>query len=308
MGTIPHSTKVAPSILVSGATGTIGSEVLRLLTFKGTRPRAFVRDVSGAQLQLGKHVDIVKGDFDQPRTVAAALTGIDALFLLTPQDRRQVEWEQGIIDAAVMSGVRRVVKLSVFRADVSSRLQIARQHREAEAALERSGLDYTILRPVFFMQNLLAMVRGGVLPSASGDGRLAMVDGRDVAAVAARTLTSAGHVGKTYTLTGPEAVSFDDVAAVMSQKTGAAIAHLRVPANAVRSALEGAGVATWFAEDMANLHGMLAAGYEDLTTDTVRAVTGQQPRTLAQFVATSLPSSGRRRVVSVDRESASRWR
>jgi len=270
-------------ILVTGATGTIGSEVFRRLVAAGERPRALVRDPRIACARLGDAVEHVVGDLDRPETLKAALAGVDRVFLLTRQTSRQAQQERNVIDAAVRSSVRQLVKLSVFRADERSPLRIARQHRQAERALERSGLTYTIVRPVFLMQNLLGMVRGGAIPTAAGDGRLAMVDARDVAAVAVAALTSRGSHGKTHTLTGPEAVSFDEVAEILSRQTGTPIRHVRVCPDAVRNALERSGIEGWFAEDMANLHGMLAAGYEHLVTDDVRTVTGTAPCTLAEF-------------------------
>ena len=270
-------------VLVTGATGTIGSEVFRRLAAAGERPRALVRDPQIARARLGNAVEHVVGDLDRPETLEAALAGVDRVFLLTRQTSRQPQQERNVIDAAARSGVRQLVKLSVFRADERSPLRIARQHRQAERALERSGLTYTIVRPVFLMQNLLGMVRGGAIHTAAADGRLAMVDARDAAAVAVAALTSRGCDGKTHTLTGPEAVSFDEVAEILSRQTGMPIRHVRVAPDAVRTALERTGMDGWFAEDMAKLHGMLGAGYEHLVTDDVRTVTGTAPCTLAEF-------------------------
>lgn len=270
-------------ILVTGATGTIGTEVFRRLAAAGERPRAFVRDPHMARAQLGDPVEHVAGDLDRPRTVEAALAGVDRVFLLTRQSTRQPDQERNVIDAAVRSGARHLVKLSVFRADERSPLQIARQHRETERALEQSGLAYTIVRPVFLMQNLIGMVREGAIHTAAGDGRVAMVDARDVAAATVDALTSRRYDGKTYTLTGPQPLSFDEAAEILSQQTGTRIRHVRVAPDDVRNALERSGVEAWFAEDMANLHSMLAAGYEDLVTDDVRTVTGTSPSTLDEF-------------------------
>jgi uncharacterized protein YbjT (DUF2867 family) len=271
-------------ILVTGATGTVGSEVVRRLLAAGVRPRAFVRDPDKARRRLGGQVDHVVGDLDRPETIEAALAGVERVFLLTTQSSRQPDWERGVIEAAARAGVAHAVKLSVFRADEASPLRIARQHGQVERALERSGLASTIVRPVFFMQNLLAMVRDGAIYTAAGDGRVAMVDARDVAAVTVAALTGAGHEGKTYTLTGPEALRFDDVASRLSKQSGRQIRHVRVSQEQVCAALQAAGVAAWFAGDMAKLHGMLAAGYEDVVTNDVRAVTGSPPHTLDQFL------------------------
>jgi uncharacterized protein YbjT (DUF2867 family) len=271
-------------ILVTGATGRVGSEVVRQLLAAGERPRTFTRDPDKARQRLGEQVDHVAGDLDRPETIEAALDGVDRVFLLTTQSNRQPEWESAVIRTAAHAGVAHLVKLSVFRADRRSSLQIARQHGQVEEALEASGLAFTVVRPVFFMQNLLAMVRNGAIRTAAGDGRVAMVDLRDVAAVAVATLTGRGHEGETYTLTGPEALSFDDVASRLSQLLGRQIRHLRVSPDEVSAALQSSGVPAWFADDMARLHGMLAGGYEEAVSDDVRALTGRPPRTLAQFV------------------------
>jgi uncharacterized protein YbjT (DUF2867 family) len=270
-------------ILVIGATGTVGSEVVRQLVATGERPRALVRDPATARQRLGDQVEHVVGDLDRPETIAAALAGVDRVFLLTTQSSRQPEWERAVIGAAARTGVGQLVKLSVFRANEQSPLQVARQHGQAERVLAQSGLAATILRPVFFMQNLLAMVHDGAIATAAGDGRVAMVDARDIAAVAVATLTGGGHAGKTYILTGPQALSFYQVASVLSRQTGRPLRHVRVPPDKVRVALQGRGVAAWYADDMAKLHSMLAVGYEEVVTDDIHRVTGRPPRTLAQF-------------------------
>lgn len=270
-------------ILVIGATGTVGSEVVRQLVATGERPRALVRDPATARQRLGDQVEHVVGDLDRPETIAAALAGVDRVFLLTTQSSRQPEWERAVIGAAARAGVGQLVKLSVFRANEQSPLQVARQHGQAERVLAQSGLAATILRPVFFMQNLLAMVHDGAIATAAGDGRVAMVDARDIAAVAVATLTGGGHAGKTYTLTGPQALSFYQVASILSRQTGRPLRHVRVPPDKVRVALQGRGVAAWYADDMAKLHSMLAVGYEEVVTDDIHRVTGRPPRTLAQF-------------------------
>ena len=270
-------------ILVTGATGRVGGEVVRQLAGRDEPPRALVRDRQRARQRLGEGVDLAVADLDRPETLEPTLAGVDRIFLLTTQSTRQVAQERSLIRAAVRAGVGHVVKLSVFRADMASPLQVARQHGEAERALAEAGLSHTIIRPPFFMQNLLGMVRDGAIFTAAQDGRVAMVDVRDIAAVAVAALTSPGHEGETYTPTGPEAVTFDDVAAIVSEQTGVPLRHVRVPPDRVRAALEAAGVRPWFAADMANLHTMLAAGYEDVVTADVRTAAGRPPRALAQF-------------------------
>ena len=270
-------------ILVTGATGTVGSEVVRQLVASGERPRAFVRDPRTAREMLGPGVEYVAGDLDRPETLPVALTGVDRVFLLTRQSSRQFDQERAVVDAAVVAGVRHVVKLSVFRADDRSELQIARQHAAMERYAEQSGIPCTFVRPLFFMQNLAGQALNGAIHSATGTGRVAMVDARDVASVVVHALTGSGCERKTHTLTGPQALSFDEVAETLSTRLGTHIPHVRVTPDAVRDATLRAGVEAWFAEDMARLHTMLAAGYEDVVTDDVAVATGTAPRSLAEF-------------------------
>ena len=158
---------VGPTLVI-GATGMVGRQVVRQLSAAGHRPRALVRDPSQTRQWLGDHAESLAGTLDRPETVEASLTGIDRVFLLTRQSSRQLEQECAVIRAAARGQVRHVVKLSVFRADEHSSLQSARQHRQTERALEQSGLAYTILRPVFFMQNLFG---SATLPPAKRGGR-----------------------------------------------------------------------------------------------------------------------------------------
>jgi uncharacterized protein YbjT (DUF2867 family) len=270
-------------ILVIGATGTVGSEVVRQLLASGERPRVFVRDPATARGLLGPGVDCVAGDLDRAETLPVALTGADQVFLLTRQTSRQPDQERAVVDAAVAAGVCHLVKLSVFRADDRSELQIARQHAAMEQYVEQSGIPCTFVRPLFFMQNLAGQALNGAIHSAAGDGRVAMVDARDVASVVAHALTSSGHEGQTYLLTGPQALTFDEAAETLSARLGTQIPHVRVSPDAVRDAMLRAGMEAWFAEDMARLHTMLAAGYEDVVSDDIAALTGTAPRTLAEF-------------------------
>jgi len=279
-------------ILVTGATGTVGREVTGQLVATGERPRVLVRNRETARRLLGERVEYVTGDLDRSETLAAALAGVDRVFLVTRQSSRQLDQELGVIRAASRADVGSLVKLSVFRADERSPLQIARQHAQAERALEQSGLAHTILRPVFFMQNLIGMLRDDAFYTGAGDGRVAMIDARDIAAVAVAALTHPGQHGRTYTLTGPETLRFDDVASILARYTGRPVRHVRVPPEAVSAGLRQRGMQAWFADDMAQLHGMLADGYEDVVTDHVRAVTHRSPGSFARFTRDSVGAFG----------------
>jgi uncharacterized protein YbjT (DUF2867 family) len=192
-------------ILVTGATGNVGSQVVEQLSSTGAPVRAFVRDPEKAANVWETSVEIAEGDFQRPETLAAALEGVDRLFLLMGTAENQVELENDVIDAAVRAGVRRVVKLSIYGAEIGSPVPFRDWHGRIEARLEGAGLAYTHLRPTFFMQNAAYMLApDGVFYVPSGAGRIGWVDVRDVAAVAVRALTEDGHEGKAYDITGPE--------------------------------------------------------------------------------------------------------
>jgi uncharacterized protein YbjT (DUF2867 family) len=141
-----------------------------------------------------------------------------------------------------------------------------------------------VLRPVFFMQNLFAMVRGGAIATAAGDGRVAMIDARDIATAVVAALITEPALGRVYTLTGPEAVSFDQVAEVVYRQTGQPVCHIRVRGETVTERLRTLGTEPWFAADMGLLHGMLADGYEDVVTSDLLSLTGLAAIPFERFV------------------------
>jgi uncharacterized protein YbjT (DUF2867 family) len=278
------STQGIQVVLVTGATGTVGSEVVRQLAAAGQQPRALVRNLEAARQRLGDQADLAAGDLDQPETLYRALDGAGRVFLLTIPGERQLAQERAVIEAARRAGVHQVVRLSRAGADERSPLHVARFHGQAERQLQSSGLAATILRPPMFMQNLLFMVRGGAIASAIGDGKVAMVDARDVAAAAVAALTTGGHAGKTYVVTGPRAVSLADAAGLLSRQLGRVIRCERLAPSDVRDGFLAMGADPWLADDAATLDSLLASGHDEPVADDIRNLTGRPPRTLEAFV------------------------
>ncbi|MFG1658124.1 SDR family oxidoreductase [Micromonospora chersina] len=273
------------TILVTGATGRVGSELVRLLAASGVRPRALVRDIERAREKLGDAADLVAGDLNRPADLDAALAGVERLFVLTATSRGQLTQERNAIDAAVRAGVRHVVKLSVLDAGRESPLRHGVWQGDANALLVNSAVDHTVLQLAFFMQNLFGMVAGGAIRSSAGDGRVAMVDARDVAATAVAVLTDCPDWARneTLVLSGPEALSFDDTAKVLAEATGVPVRHLPVPREQVAAMLRQFGAEEWYAEDVAVFNDLIAAGRVQAVTDTVRRLTGAEPRSLGDF-------------------------
>jgi uncharacterized protein YbjT (DUF2867 family) len=178
-------------ILVTGGTGGIGSELLRLLSQAGVGARALTRNPYKAQKLSG--ITWIPGDLARPETLTTAFDGAKSLFLLTSYYEDMVELQHNAITAARAAGVTHVVKVSAFAASDHSKAPIGRWHYQVEKELQASGMGWTILRPHHFMQNLLAQAeyirKDGVVYSASGDGKIPYIDLRDIAAVAFVTLT-----------------------------------------------------------------------------------------------------------------------
>jgi uncharacterized protein YbjT (DUF2867 family) len=183
--------------------------------------------------------------------------------------------------------VRHVVKFSAFGASADAPGGFAKWHGEAEAELRASGLDYTMLRPNFFMQNLLGQAQTiaaeGRIYQPVGGARASFVDTRDVAAVAARVLTEDGHEGRSYDITGPEALSYYDVAERLSAAAGREITYVPVSPEDFRRGALAAGLPEWLVEALGLLNETLASGRASAVTDVVREVGKTEPRTFEQF-------------------------
>jgi len=275
-------------ILVTGATGNNGSAAVARLAALGAPVRALARDAARAAGRLPAGVEVVEGDLAEAETLARALDGCDHLYLILPVHERALEYVGRAVDAARAAGVQHVVRLSAAGADPEAPLTLLRQHGSADRLLTDSGLGWTILRPGSFFQNLL--MSAGFIRDAGEfylpmrDARLAMIDTRDVADVAARTLTAPGHMGKSYHLTGPEAVSYQQVAEHLSELLGRPIHYVDVPPQAFLEGMLDSGVPRWDAEAISELFALVAgSGVQDVS-DVVENVLGRPPRGLDRFL------------------------
>jgi uncharacterized protein YbjT (DUF2867 family) len=274
-------------ILVTGATGTIGSALVGLLRARGQRVRALVRDPERAGTLADQGAEIAVGDFADRASLRAAADGVDVVFLLCGNVPDQVDYECAMIDEAVRAGVRRIVKQSARGAAIGDRVAYWRRHAVIEQHLQASGVPSVVLQPSFLMTNLLAAVdhvrTQGMLFAPAGDARIAMVDPVDVAAVAAEALTSEGHEGNTYVLTGPEAISYTRVAEDLSAAIGRPVGYADVPPEAAQAALLEAGLPSFAAEQVVRVFDALRRGVQATTTDTVPVVSGRPAGSFAAF-------------------------
>lgn len=274
-------------IVVTGATGNAGAEVVRALTARGGRVRAFVRDPGRARARLGENIELAVGDFADPPSVRAALEGADALLLSCADDPRRVGWETAAIDAAVAAGVRRIVKLSAMAAEPGSAVAFWDWHGQVERHLRASGAGWVILRASWYMSNVLAgasrVAAEGRLYAPAGAARIAMIDPRDVGAAAAAVLSSAGHEGQTYLLTGPRAITYGEVAAGLSAATASRVEFVDVPAGSAYQAMINDGMPGFVAEQIVAMFAGLRQGAAAQVSPAVETLTGSAPRDFACF-------------------------
>src|SRR5215208_3254781 len=275
-------------ILVTGATGHVGSALLERLTATEVEVRALVHDESKVQSLRDRGVEIVLGDFLKPETLGPALEGVSTVFLLTPIHPEQVPQASNVIQAAKESGNDpRIVRLSVQQASHEAPARNSRQHAQIEYQLISSGLSYTILRPQSFMQNTLMAARTvaseGRIYQPFKDGKLGMIDVRDIGEVAVKVLTEEGHEGKVYTLTGPAAISFYEVAEALSEILGKEVRYVNISLEDAKRAMLNMGLSEWRAEVLVEYAKAHSEGYSNFTSEDVEQLTGHRATSYKEF-------------------------
>jgi uncharacterized protein YbjT (DUF2867 family) len=275
-------------ILVTGATGLNGSALLRLLSAKGIATRALVRNRARAEaIAALPGVEIVEGDMARPETLGAALRDVDRAMLISSSDPVMLEVQSGFIDAARAAGVKHVVKLSGIMPDLTSPFRFARMHGEIERRLEASGMAFTHLRagefmPAYFRQVPSIVARGAMfLPME--DARIASIDVGDIAEIAALALTGSGHEGKTYPLTGPEALTMAEVAEKLSAATGKTIRYVNVAPEEAKKAQLAAGMPPYLADALVELFAERRKGKEAQVSAMAQTLLGRRPTSFDEF-------------------------
>ncbi len=276
-------------IVVTGATGNVGSILIPKLIAMGATVRALVRDESKAQGLRDQGVEVVSGDLDKPETLEAAFSGVDKVFLITAPNPNQVTQARNAIAAAKRAGSPHIVRLSAgaFNTTAHSPSRVTRPHAEIDAELKASGLPYTLLKPHNFMQNTLMLAQtvasDGAVYIPMKQGKLGMIDVRDIVDVAAKVLAEDGHEGKTYALTGPASISYHDVAAGLSKALGKEVKYVDVPLEAAREAMVGMGLPDWIVGALTEYNNAFSEGSGDFTTNDFEEITGHPARSYETF-------------------------
>ena len=290
---------MAETILVTGATGTVGSEVVKqLVSAKAQRKediivKAAARSANDDTFRdLG--VQVVQLDYNKPDSLSAALRGVDKLFVLTPFQSNMVDLTSNLVNEAKNVGVKYIVKQSVLGADAEPAITPSRLHRQAEKVIEESGIPFTFLRPNFFMQNFVTFYSHfiktqGAFYVPAGDAKASFVDVRDIAAVAVRSLSGSSkngesnHTRKAYDITGSEALSYGQAAEVLSKEIGKQVNYVNISDEDARKGMKDMGVDDWTINSMIELFGITRAGYLSEISPAVERVTGNKPTAFSQF-------------------------
>jgi uncharacterized protein YbjT (DUF2867 family) len=261
------------TVLVTGATGNVGSEVVRALLRRRLPVRAFVRDPERAP----EGAEVAVGDFTDPASIRRALAGVSRVFLSSANGHDQVAHEAAVIDACAAMGVGLIVKVSALGADPASPLPGAAWNGRSEAHLRASGVPAVVLAAGFFMTNVLAAVQDGRLLAPAGAGRVAMIDPRDIGEVGAAVLSAGDHAGRTYRLTGPAAITYREAAAALG------LDYVDLPVAAAREGLVAAGLPEWLVRQLDGVFTLVRLGALEEVTDSVRVLSGRDARTFAEF-------------------------
>jgi uncharacterized protein YbjT (DUF2867 family) len=277
-------------LLVTGATGNVGKAVIQALADRGISVRALVRDPTRLPIDRPANLDVMTGDLADEESLTRALHGVESAFLASSFNPRMVELQSRFIGAAKAAGVKRLVQLSGVGAD--ARMCCARTLRwlgQIETIAKSSGLAVTHLRPTFYMQNLLAfaptIATQGVIAGPFRSTKWTWVDARDVGAVAAVALAEDRHAGQTYTITGSESLTYQEVADRLGRALHRPIKYLDVTANETRGRLQAAGESPVMIEAKLELWDACASNLVNVApTTVVKDLTGQEPRSIEQFV------------------------
>lgn len=266
-------------ILVTGATGNVGSKLVLQLLDAGAKVRVLVRDPKKVA-HLDDRVERATGDLDIPESLSAAMAGVERVFLVVFSDQQHKD----ALEAAKRAGVKHVVELSTFEASFDKARGTGLHHHGWDAELRASGLGWTVLQPGMFMSNTILwfaeqIKRQGAVHFPGGEGKVAPIDPRDIAAVAAAALTGTGHQGKNYPLTGPELLSMGDMTRIVGEALGKPLRYVDMPGSAFAEKMHERGTPPGVVDMIMETLSEIRTGELTYRTDTVEKVTGRPART-----------------------------
>ncbi|MCH2651803.1 MAG: SDR family oxidoreductase [Gammaproteobacteria bacterium] len=276
-------------ILITGATGKTGSATAKSLGEKGETFRALIRNEEKKEGLESLGGEVVIGSIENTEVVNQSMQGVKTVLVLLPNSESQLALEKQLVDSAKQAGVERIVKMSSIEATPDATSPIPKLHLESEEYIKQSGLAWTMIKPNFYMQNLLASAgtikEQGKIFLPMGDGKTGMIDTTDVGKVLAKVLSEDGHESMNHEITGPEILSFYEVAEIFSQVLGKQVDYVDVPMDAYKETLGQFLTNQWHLDAVIDLFKGIAEGGIEDKTDTFNELMGETPKSLSQFLA-----------------------
>jgi uncharacterized protein YbjT (DUF2867 family) len=277
-------------ILITGASGTVGKAVLNEVARSGAKHKAMYRSANEAA-RAPAGTQAVVADFAKKETLAAALRDVDAVYLVCSPIPDLVQLESNMIDSCRTAGVKQIVLNSALGAGDCPK-SFPSWHHKVEDKLKTTGISFTILRPNSFHQNVVTYfapsIRAqGVFYSSIGNARVSFLDVRDIAVAAAKALAGGEHIGKTYELNGPEALTYGELAEKISKHAGRAVQYMDIPVQAQRKAMLEQGMPTWQVDALLDLQEYYTSGNGGAVDPLLPKLLGRPPITMDRFLAES---------------------
>lgn len=277
---------MSKKVLVIGATGRVGGELVKLLSGNGADVRAAARKPLIAQSKFPNTVECVEFDYDKPETFAPALAGVEKIFLsVRPGDNHSDKAAIPLIDEAVKVNVKQIVTLTAMGVEQDETFML----RVLEKYIEASGIPFTHLRPNWFMQNfdsgpMFAEIKAtGALHLPAADAKISFIDARDISAVGFRILSEPDHEGKAYTLTGKEPLSYFQALEKISLAAGKEYSYIPITEDVARASLVKAGVPDDLIERWADFHNKVRQGFCAPVSAEVENILGRDPISFDQY-------------------------
>jgi uncharacterized protein YbjT (DUF2867 family) len=278
---------MAKTILITGATGKVSTDVIQSLKGSKSKLRVLVRDEAKGAPFKAQGIEVFVGDLDRARTLAPAFAGVDSLWLLTSPGPRAPDQNSSAIWAARRAGVSHIVRMSAVGAAHNAPTINSRSHALSDTELCASGVPFTIVKPHFFMQNFMmsaqSVAKEGVMNLPLGEGKMGVIDARDIGLFAAHVLTTGGHEGRTYTLTGPASLDMATVTTQLGAALGKAVKYVPTPIEQLGQDLAGMGVDDWMITSSIDYFTAYSNNWGDFVTDDFQRVSGKAPRAFATF-------------------------